>query len=111
MGMVKEEILMTFNNCERTSEEIQIPIKRFRIDGKPVCFSWWGSEDHPRQMCRFLMSSHFGTKLVCGCTGDSLFQDEKTHHVAPCNSCPIWEDDWKKKMKKKKKKDEKEVKI
>jgi len=82
-----------FAKHERETETIAIKVDRFRVDGKPTCYAWAGSETTPRMVCKFLGWIRMGTVPVCGMTGDNLHEYQDTSFLEPCADCPLWQDE------------------
>ena len=80
-----------FNKFKREEQEKTITVKSFTIDGKPVCYAWAGCDNHPQQVCQFLLTYSFGTQFECGLTGDKIHQNID-NFIEPVKNCPIWKD-------------------
>jgi len=83
----EKEMNEIFARNERSTEQITMTINRYRLNGKPVCLSWWGSKKHPRQACQFYGTSHFGTRSACLYLGVTTWPD-----TIP-GKCPVWKDE------------------
>ena len=83
-----------YKNCTRTMETIEISIRRFTVNGRPTCFSWFGSDDHPAEVCRFYGSRNFGCKPVCLALAEDIHHYEEDECGAslcrPVEECPVW---------------------
>lgn len=84
---------MAYEDCKRESEEVNLPVKRYKVDGLPVCASWYASDDeHASELCNFIGSRKFGCVKVCMLTGDDIHDHYpgKDHYSTPLRGCPIW---------------------
>ena len=83
---------MAYKDHKRETEEINLKIARFTVDGRPACISWFGDENNEREMCRFYMTSGLGTRSVCGLTLKKLEEYTDITILKPNSDCPIWEE-------------------
>ena len=79
---------MIYEENNHTSEVITIPATRYRINEEPTCASWVGCKDHPQEVCKFLLTSHFGQRYQCGLSGLPLNYIDTT--LTPDKECPLW---------------------
>jgi len=84
---------MAFAKHEREAETITIKLDRFRLDGKPTCQAWVGSETTPRMVCKFLFGVGLASVPMCGATGRYLNEYPDTGILEPCDDCPVWQDE------------------
>jgi hypothetical protein len=61
-------------------------VRRFKIDGRPVCVAWPGPSigGLERMACCFLCFKNFGQEYVCGLTGEDI------PDIEPIENCPLW---------------------
>lgn len=81
-----------YNKNKRTRDTVTIEIVRFYINDIPVCYSWYGSEQHPRQICKFYNTKNFGTIGVCGWVGEDIDAEHNKINKVP-DFCPLHKDD------------------
>lgn len=67
---------------------IELEFKRFLMDGKPTCLSWYGGGGHERMACIMLGSTRFGTQPMCLFTLEKI---DDQHN--PTKNCPLWKQD------------------
>jgi hypothetical protein len=84
---------MPYEDHKRESEEVGLPVKRYRIDGLLVCASWYADDEHANELCQFLGSRKFGCVKVCMWTGGDIHDryPGKAHYFTPRHNCPIWD--------------------
>ena len=82
-----------YSSCRREVSEVALSIRRFKVEGLPTCLSWYGSEDHPREVCRFYGTRQFGTQPVCLAMADNIhyYDDVLGGYLCrPVEGCPVW---------------------
>lgn len=75
---------------KHTSETITIETTLYYVDGVQVCLSWYGNDEHPREMCDFLLWRKFGSQPICGISLNGIDDDPK--HPGLCvapEHCPL----------------------
>jgi len=84
-----------YTDCKHEKEEITLEVIRYKVKGIPTCYSWAGDEDHPAEICQFLLQQHFGTQFICGFTQQRIHMYEKEgikFVLKPTKDCPLWKD-------------------
>lgn len=83
---------MAYEDHKRESEEVSLPVKRYKVDGHPVCASWYADDEHANELCHFIGSRKFGCVKVCMWTGGDIYDryPGKTSYATPLAGCPIW---------------------
>jgi len=86
-----EKDIKIYNKNKHEQEEVTLKIKRFKLNGIPVCLSWSGSENKEREACMFLGLRRMGTQYVCMYGGEDIFH-EMGDPIKPCKNCPLWKE-------------------
>jgi len=79
-----------YGNFKREQFDTTLNLKKYRVDGFPVCLSWAGSNDNRQEMCRFFGTKHFGTQPHCLLLCQNLYTYKKNNLVIPDEACPLW---------------------
>ncbi len=77
-------------SLEREQEIVNVPFKRYKVDGLPTCSCWVGDEKHDPEICEFLRTRNFGTTFFCAHTEEDVFSYEGRELLKPCDDCILW---------------------
>jgi hypothetical protein len=80
-----------YDDFKRDSEDVVIRLKRYRIDGFPVCVSWYGSSDQNYQGCLMAGTKNFGTQTCCLLLCVNTYTYKKDSLTIPDKKCPLWD--------------------
>ena len=69
---------------------IEIDVFYDEETGEQTCAAWFGSNDRPPELCKFLLMRKFGTQPVCGFGENTdLLKATKRGFVKPKHDCPL----------------------
>lgn len=72
------------------TKSIEFPVFFDEETNEQTCARWFGSDDRPPELCKFLLMRKFGTQAVCGFSENKdLLKNTSRGFVKPNDDCPL----------------------